>query len=155
MTTDATVRRFRDTIRASWAYLNAATAEAPARSLREDWLQAAWEILVEGVVCEKDEFLEIYGDGADCNGASSRVWLPGALPTHRIECEAKPGAVLRDVLTGHELPSGPLAIDRFVAWDGRQYDEAPPFDYVLVEHGDLEAVVRAEDTVFLKAHVEQ
>jgi hypothetical protein len=155
MTTDAAVRRFRDIIRDSWVYLKAATEEAPERSLLEDWLQATWEIIVEGVVCEKDEFLEIYGDGADCNGASSRVWLPAALPTHRIECQGKSGAALRDVLTGHELPSRPLAVDRFVAWDGRQYEEAPPFDYVLVEHGDRDAVVQAEDIVFLKSHVEQ
>lgn len=53
--------------------------------LLDDWLQANWEIIVEAPL---NVFLEPYGDGADCNGASSRVWEPAKLPTHKLMCRS-------------------------------------------------------------------
>ncbi|WPP50689.1 hypothetical protein [Catalinimonas niigatensis] len=55
----------------------------------DDWLQANWEILVEARLFYDQNkinklILEVYGNGADFNGASSRVFAPEAKATHYI-----------------------------------------------------------------------
>lgn len=40
---------------------------------RSDWIQANWELLVERKVLPLNDYLEVYGAGADFNGKSSRI----------------------------------------------------------------------------------
>lgn len=50
-----------------------------------EWAQVNWEMVVEAVVARTDKvFIDPYGDGADCNGASSRIWMPDAASTHVV-----------------------------------------------------------------------
>ncbi len=71
--------------------------------IRDDFLQANWEILVEMLICiPGEEFLEPYGNGADCNGDSSRVSLPDKITTHRIQCYTDSNKVM-DLLTNKEI----------------------------------------------------
>ena len=103
--------------------------------LDEDWFQSNWEIMVEGVLCEPgSEFLEIYGSGADCNGDSSRVFLPKANPTHRIYCRGLTGNKILDVISKKEVNISDYTWDQFVSWDGNWHGQCPPFDFVLLEN---------------------
>ena len=128
---DKAVRRFREFLNSSWAAVSASEME---QDVFGDWLQANWEILVEWRVCDSGrQFLEVYGEGADCNDPSSRVWLPDARATHRIVCVPKQNRSVVDRLSGKEVSAEQLLLDRFVSWDGHQYAEEPPFEFVLVE----------------------
>lgn len=143
------VREFVNAVSASWPAVTAVlggSQGATRNELLDDWLQAMWEMVVEARLAKADEtiFLEVYGEGADCNPGSSRVYRPNVLPTNAIRCfPLKDGIV--DALTGAALvfPDEGLAVDRFVRLDGLGwYDEAPPFDHVLVLEGGREAVLR-------------
>ena len=130
------------------------TSERSARNaLIDDWLQAMWEMLVEASLPTAGGlmFLEVYGEGADCNPRSSRVHLPEASPTHAIRCSPVSGADVADALTRKVIdwPDEGLVVDRFVRLDGAGwYDEAPPFDHVLVSTGGYDAVLPTEDLDF-------
>ena len=100
-----------------------------------DWYQTNWEILVEyrmqslGLI---DGRIDVYGDGADCNGDSSRVFLPEAHPSKSIR--------INDKYVFHSF--GTLKNDYFV--------QEPPFDFVK---GDLpssyeEIIVKFEEARF-------
>jgi hypothetical protein len=57
------------------------------QEIRNDFFQANWEILVESIICfPGKEFLEVYGEGADCNADSSKVSFPDRMVTHYISC---------------------------------------------------------------------
>ena len=58
-----------------------------------DWLQANWEILVEKKVLKQNEYLEIYSDGADYNGSSSRMSDIEVMPKHTLKVFPKNEAV--------------------------------------------------------------
>lgn len=87
--------------------------------LLADWLQANWEIIVEGTLHGSglvDSVIDIYGDGADCNGVSSRVSMPNLFPTHSIHVE--PNFILHSFGTLRD----------------NGYLQVPPFDYVKAEN---------------------
>ena len=129
------MRGFARFLDASW---NAALAAAGAldgvesTDFMADWAQANWEILVETAFRESVGFgkayLEFYGEGADCSEASSCVWSPRAIPTHRILCQTLKSAVMLDLLTGRlvDASEGPVVFDRFAVKSERGwYKEAP------------------------------
>jgi len=92
----------------------------------------------------------VYGDGAECYGASSRVFRPNAQPTHQIICLPSQGETVQDLCGGRMLHSQNLAFWGFVHWDGRTYDPIPltpkpKFNAVLVE--DRENVVIGLDGI--------
>ncbi|MCH7958182.1 MAG: RHS domain-containing protein, partial [Proteobacteria bacterium] len=72
MNADQAVRNYRCFLDASWPFVNMLNKEEPGReALWDDWAQANWEFLVESRVCmEANQFLEVYGDGADSYGSS-------------------------------------------------------------------------------------
>jgi len=91
----------------SWGAIHETTSmleHGDKNGLVSDWMQANWEILVETPLREllgfENAFLEPYGEGADCNNNSSRVWLPEVSATHRIICHSRDGNHLKDLLTG-------------------------------------------------------
>ncbi|WHI49534.1 hypothetical protein P3339_13755 [Microbulbifer sp. MLAF003] len=118
--------------------------------LINDWLQSNWEILVESQICfQGKEFLEVYGEGADCNVASSRVWLPDAQPTHKI-------IVLIEKYSYNLLKDNPIVkpdegqiiFDRFVSWDGERYGYNAPLDYLLADKAGEELLLPLEHVKF-------
>lgn len=118
--------------------------------LIDDWLQFNWEILVESQVCKKGtEFLEVYGDGADCNASSSRVWLPEALPTHRVLVILEKDSA--NLLTGRIIANNnnePIVFDRFVSWDGEHYGYDGPLNSLLADKSGEELLLPIEHTKF-------
>ena len=104
----------------------------------ENWLQSMWEGLIEPLAAWAGEgaryFLEVYGNGADCNPRSSRVFHPDRAPTHTVRCRAREGRTVVDMIsrTDVAVPTEGLPLDRFVTLDGNGwYQEAAPFDHAL------------------------
>ncbi len=125
---------FRSFLSASWVVVMKYTEARNDESLILDWMQANWEILVETTLCtQPNEYLEVYGDGADCNGDSSRVWMPKALPTHRIVCLPSQEFEVVDEISKSQLDPGNKTFNRFVSWNQFQYQDCPPFDFALLE----------------------
>ncbi len=149
---DDLVRNFIRLLNYYWKDLEVIIDIDHTGSLKEDWLQANWEILVEGPLNrDKKVYLQVYGDGADLNSISSRVIYPSALPTHSINCIPQKGNVLIDYLnqTKIEAPINGFAVDRFVSIgeDGWYY-EKPPFDKILINN-DTEVVLDIEALNFI------
>jgi hypothetical protein len=120
-----------------------------------DWAQSMWEMLVEGAASmgSSHVFLEVYGEGADCNVRSSRVYRPEAVPTAAIVCAPRSGRTVMDALSKQpvDFPSEGIALDRLVRLDGSGwYEEAAPFDHVLLS-GGADIVVPLSDLEFTVA----
>ncbi len=148
---------FVSAVSASWPAVTTALGKSQRltrNELLDDWLQSMWEMIVEASLSRGGAtiFLEVYGEGADCNPRSSRVYRPDALPTSAIHCfPSNVSSLITDALTGNEIvfPDEGLPIDRFVRLDGLGwYNEAPPFDHVLVSAGGREAVLKCEHLDF-------
>lgn len=151
MKPDAAVRGYRDFLVASWEAANRVFGSGNSANdrLQADWLQANWELLVETQICAPGaQFLEVYGEGADCNGSSSRVWMPDALPTHRVFCRPISARLVKDEITGRSINPRALTFDGLVHWNGFQYNVSPPFDGVLLSSQTDIFVVSCRDVVF-------
>ncbi len=152
MKVNRAIKNYRTFLLSSWdafmlfvaSYPNDATA---IEELMNDWLQSKWEILVEFLICEFDESLEVYGNGADCNGASSRVCYPDKISTHKIICKPHQEKVT-DLLTGSSLQLTDARFDMFVAWKDNFYSICPPFDYVLLSDNNQTVIVDLNDVDF-------
>jgi len=146
-----TTSRFIRLLCNSWSSIEEIENADSTGSFRLDWLQATWELAVEGMLRQHVEgtfFLEPYGDGADANGASSRILEPTGLPTHRINCVPTASKNAIDVLNnvGVEFSETGMPCDRFVTLgDDGWYYERPPFDMVLVDQGEGEMVFKLSD----------
>ena len=149
MTADTVLRAFAAFLTAAWQQTSLILGQLEeANDLLNDWMQANWEILVEAVLLSGGTgFLEVYGDGADCYGTSSRVFRPEALPTHRIGCVAAPGKQLWNLLTDGPLADVKMTFWGFVRWEDGSYDSTPPFNAVLLE-GARNAVVNLDEIEF-------
>lgn len=147
------IMQFLFLLRSFWSQLEQVVKLDKTGSLKDDWLQANWELIVEGPLREIDIItLEVYGDGADANGDSSRILEPYAIPTHAVYCYQKSGDTILDYLNNVrlKLPTGGLLLDKFVTLgnDGWYY-EKPPFDKVLLENNKNEIVVDIKDLEFI------
>ena len=131
-----------------WGNLESLSKNDPTGSLRVDWLQANWDLIVEGLLADAGIVLEPYGDGADCNGESSRVLYPDRIPNHKLVCTSLSGHILYDFLNHKELniSKEEIIFDRFVCIgkDGWYY-EAPPFDKILGECAGECIVIKFND----------
>lgn len=87
----------------------------------DDWFQSNWEIIVEYHLIKTTGnlvILEPYGNGADCNTHSSRVWMPSYVATHRIMCKT-------------ECTKEILKFNSFVGFDEEgRYGNVSPFTHV-------------------------
>jgi hypothetical protein len=101
-----------------------------------DWLQVNWEILVEKKVLHQDEYLEIYGDGADFYGASSRMTDIEASPTFSIKVVLNNEGII-DLLNNELISNLEFAFDRLVGFKDGFYINAPPFNYVLIQDDSM------------------
>ena len=147
---DDLVRSFARLLAGAWPEVVAASRMTEADNFVQDWLQANWEAVVEAGV-GPGVFLEIYGEGADCNDRSSRVFRPEAAATHAVVCLPRPGeASITDRLTGRVVAVGieGVPLEELVSLEGSWFVAAPPFDCVLVEGDDLSYVFKMSDVVF-------
>ena len=125
-----------------------------SEELRNDFFQANWEILVESMVCVLGkEFLEVYGDGADCNGASSRVCFPDKLPTHRIECITKKLGDTVDEITRASIDLSNHVFHSFVHFKDGNWSYTSPINAILFENDDGNSVVKIENIDFEKSKI--
>jgi len=153
MDADQVIRNFQIFLKNSWSAVeNAFKGNGDSLEFQEsanDWLQANWEILVEYIIFKNtNSFLEVYGDGADCNSDSSRVFLPHALPTHRIICRPIIGNTAKDLLNNSLIRPEEFQFDGFVFWNNGQYGMGPPFDHVLLTGFEEKIVVPANQIKF-------
>jgi hypothetical protein len=163
---DAALRHFAEFLTKNWTGVRASTQglkAIDANELLADWAQANWELLVEPhlreQVASRESFLEPYGDGAECNGSSSRVWLPDAMPTHRIVCRQRGTASFHDLLTDRVLepPIGTVVLfEQFATRaDGGWYKVDAPFDCVLGYLGEQEVLIPLEQVAFFAESTER
>ncbi len=147
-TLPALLDRFVHFLDISWPAMQPAFDGDKTSTLQIDWLQANWELIVEGGLLPNPVALRPYGDGADCNGASSRVLHPDRTESHLIVLEARQGRTLYDLLgkTTIEATKNSIVFDRFVSLrpDG-WYHERPPFTHVLAEQEAEGVRVSRED----------
>lgn len=114
-------------------------------SFKNNWLQANWELIVERQLGDSDLYLEVYGDGADCNGESSRVLFPDKQATHNITLNSKNEDKIYDLLGESYIDDnfGKIIFQRFVTIkeDGWYYEE-PPFDMVEALYRDEVIIIK-------------
>ena len=150
MNAGTSVAAFRAAVTAAWPAVTSLVEPGRRVPLLDDWLQAMWEMLVEASLSvhrANSLFLETYGEGADCNPRSSRVYSPNATATHAIRCVPRVGTAVPDALSGRNVvfPDGGLPLDRFVCLDGAGwYSEAPPFDHMLLFAKGTEFIVSVD-----------
>lgn len=149
---DDLIRAFAKLLAGSAVLVQAEAAKTDAPDeFWNDWVQANWEAFVEARL-GPGLFLEVYGEGADCNGASSRVWMPDAVPTNSVVCVPRNGKAdaVRDALSGKDvpIPRTGLALEELVALAGTWYARRPPFDHALVEVGGATHLFKLEDVTF-------
>ena len=147
------LRLFQNLLNASWPTVLAFEEQYnEPHDFRIDWLQGSWELTVERKLLDEANFLQIYGEGADCNGASSRVLYPDKIATHQIVCHPKKdGIPLKGNLNavGVSSKSTLMVFDSFVTTtDAGWFEEAPSFDCVIADYGDTQVLFKFEEAEF-------
>jgi hypothetical protein len=123
--------------------------------LINDFYQANWEILVESVICSPGkEFLEIYGEGADCNSDSSRVSFPQKVATHQIVCREISSNFVKDIYTDGFID---LTLYKFNSFCSliKELDDLDNYDAIILEHliEDKYVKIKLDDISFIKVNV--
>lgn len=137
MDIDKAIRIFSDFLNKSWGIIIPLLSDrsyTTDESSKSDWLQSNWEILVERKVLQLNEYLEVYGEGADFNGESSRITDIESFPTHSIKVLVDKE---KDVLNNLEVESSEYTFERLVGFRNGFYTDIPPFDFVLVQDEDI------------------
>lgn len=144
------IKEFSNFLNLSWPLVQDSFQGEDGEDVRDDWLQANWELLVERGLGVRI-FLDAYGNGADCYGASSRVTFNTELPTHSIVCKSGNGKPLKDLLSKNEIgnSSSVLVFDRLVTMtDNGWYAEITPFDKALCLLNDDEVILNLDGLEF-------
>lgn len=114
-----------------------------------DWLQLNWEILVERKVLKINQYLDVYGEGADFNGASSRITDVSVLPNFSIKIKGRAEREVSDLLNDEQILISNGKFIELVTFKDGFYKKEPKFDYVLLEDDiGVERVVPIEDIEF-------
>jgi hypothetical protein len=116
-----------------------------------DWLQANWELLVERRVLGVDEYLQVYGEGADFNGSSSRITDFKSIATHRIVVKSRSSGNLFDALNNVYIDENDsYEFDMLVGFENGFYHMMPIFSHLLVydNSSNIERVFRISDVDF-------
>ncbi len=132
------INSFRQFLNVSWSTLpDLLKDRQKSWDAIDDWYQTNWETIVEtqiNIVRQENEMvvLEIFGNGADCNGSSSRVFLPESLPTHCIKVNDR----YRFNSFGTKYETG---------W----FEITYPFDFIKVlDEDEIEIILSAENAKF-------
>lgn len=150
------ITKFREILNLVWSSLTEIQLTDQTGSFCEDWLQANWELVVEGVLAHERVTLEVYGDGADCNRVGSRVLYPEKLATHRVICIPKYDAGVVEKISQRVLhrTNALLVFDRFVTFSNERGPvEEPPFDQVLCYSQDQAIVLDVKDVSFMVVEI--
>ena len=152
MNLDTAIRHFAKFINDSWE------AAIPLLEGRDyttdetsiaDWLQSNWEILVERKVLKLNQYLDVYGEGADFNGSSSRVTDMGSLPNYAIKVKSRLDKKILDFLNNKKILINNNNFVEFVSFKNGFYQKRPKFNYVLLEDDiGIERVVLIEEVEF-------
>ncbi|WP_343704263.1 hypothetical protein [Chitinophaga sp.] len=150
MTIDETIRAFSVFLNNSWDTLMPLLSGRPYatdESSKSDWLQSNWEMLVERKVLQLNEYLEVYGEGADFNGKSSRITDIESVPTHSVKVLIDGS---KDILNNLEIEDGRYDFERLVGFENGFYTSIPPFNFALVqdEGAGIERVFPLEEIRF-------
>mgnify|MGYP000932168565 CR=1 FL=1 len=153
MEIDKAIKTFIDFLNSSWIIVSQLLLNRDYTSNENsinDWLQANWELLVERKVLKVNEYLEVYGEGADYNGASSRIVDPEALPNFKVIVKIKNGNSILDVLNNEQVRFENATFDKIVGFKNGFYTLEPEFKYVLITDDNLglERVVALGDIEF-------
>ena len=153
MKIDEAIKVFANFLNSSWIIVSQLLFNRDYTSNEDsinDWLQANWELLVERKVLKLNEYLEVYGEGADYNGASSRIADPEALPNFKVIVRTKNGSDILDVLNNEQVRFENATFDKIVGFKNGFYTLEPEFKYVLITDDDLglERVVAIGDVEF-------
>lgn len=156
MEIDKAIRIFSDFLNSSWEIVTPLLIDRSYTSDESsigDWLQANWEILVEKKVLKQNEYLEIYSDGADYNGSSSRMSDIEAMPTHTLKVFPKNETV--DVLNNEIIHNkAEFEFDRLVGFQNGFYTNLPPFNYALLtDSSGNERVLLLDKIAFKLQHI--
>lgn len=131
-------------LRLYWPSIEQLISTDATGSFKDDWLQANWELIVERQLMSSDMYLEVYGDGADCNDASSRGLFPEKIATHIIVLKSNSEDEVYDILGESYIDSDDdnIIFQRFVTIkeDGWYYEETP-FDMIEALYKDETIVV--------------
>ena len=150
---DSVLMQFKSFLEASFPYVDEVySGNYHEEVLRDAWLQSNWELLVEHILCPGDEYLSIYGNGADLYGKSSRVSHPNSAPTHKITVHPKSQQSLKDLLCGNPVNLNNLDFEGFCHYDGKYYYTfRGPLDNILLrDKRDELAVVDLDNVTFKK-----
>jgi len=146
---DELLENFAGFLDQSWDNIASISGSDQTGTLKDDWLQANWELIVEGMLGDISIFLTPYGDGADCNGASSRVLFPSKVETHIVVVTPQKGKTIYDHLNKEALDTSSegIVFDKFVCMDDDGwYYEHPPFNFIYGEHLGKWVVVSRNDS---------
>lgn len=109
----------------------------------DDWIQCNWELLVERIILSKDEYLEIYGEGADFYGEYSRITDVKSVETHSVKVLVDEAI---DILNGEKIKNEIFNFEQLVGFKNKFYVIEPPFSYILAkDDDDFERVFSLED----------
>ena len=153
MSVDTAIRMFANFLNDSWA---TASKLLPGRKYTSDedsyndWLQANWELLVERKILRIEEYLEVYGDGADYNASSSRITDPEAISTFKVIVKSKNNEKIFDLLNCENVVLEYSDFEKIVGFRNGFYTLEPEFRYVLIRDINLglERVLAIDDIQF-------
>lgn len=153
MNIDKAIRVFSDFLNSSWIIVSQLLLNRDYTSNEDsinDWFQANWELLVERKVLRVNEYLEVYGEGADYNGSSSRIVDPEVLPNFKVVIKSRNGDKVLDILNNEQVSLGNINFEKLVGFKNGFYTFEPEFKYALLTDDNLglERVVALEDVVF-------
>lgn len=102
--------------------------------LLEIFIQANWEIIVEMIICDKNEILEYYDSGADFYDFSYRVTSPKRKANTKIV--VKSDSEIYDYLSETPIIIDNLDFIKFISYKNGCYYNKPEFNYILAENSN-------------------
>lgn len=152
MNLDMAVRYFAKFVNESWASVIPLLEDrsyTTNESSIADWLQSNWEILVERKVLKLNQYLDVYGAGADINGSSSRITDLSALPNYAVKVNSRFGKKITDLLNDEQVLITDSNFLELVSFKDGFYQKEPQFEFVLLEDDiGVERVVSIEEVKF-------
>ena len=148
MTIDIAIKHFSQFLNDSWNSITELVKDRTYTSDQDsinDWMQVNWELLVERKVLDIHCYLEVYGDGADFYGASSRITDYNSLPNYEIEVKA---VEISDLLNDELIGRGSFNFVQLVSFKDGFYFTEPNFDFVLVEDDATMRVFKLNEVIF-------
>ncbi len=140
------IQVYADFLNKSWNVIQPLLKDRDYTSFEEtcnDWLQCCWEMLVERKVLSLNHYLDIYGEGADFYGTSSRITDINEVPTHVVKIKSTNSNEVFDLLNETYIDINNLNFEKLVGFKNGYYSLSTPFDYVLLSDSQNQQFVVA------------